>query len=239
MGGNAEGAEAWFGQLAHVDQFYKIKAGIATLCVDDWRDCLRQPPFEISNPENIDHELTKAQATAALQRVLHKSMAYGSELLEKRSAEAWASGFTDGLPGAKFFTNADWSFDTTEDPQVFTLCISVSDEQIHLTVNNLSGEVVEKFVCSLVASLSDIGAKIRDSLKPSWSEVTFLADDGSKMNETSLLKDCGTVSVHGYKVSGASFSGWSPATEATFDAGVVAVLQDDKLVAGVWVEDED
>merc|ERR1712032_647127 len=206
----------WFRQLANIEHFYNIHACITTLCVDDWRDCLRQPPFEIPNPEHIHRELTKAQATAALQRVLHKSLAYGSELLDKCSAEAWASGFAAGLPGAKFFTNADWHFDIVEDPQVFTLCCSISDDQVNLTVNNLGGEVVDTFVFALVASLSDVGAKIRDSLKPSWSEVAFLADDGSKMKETSPLKDCGIVSAHGYKVADAFFSSWCPATEATF-----------------------
>lgn len=237
--GNAEDTKAWFGQLAIIDSFYRIRADITTLWADDWRDCLRPPPFEIPNPEQIHHELTKAQATAALQRVLHKSMAYGSELLGKCSAEAWASGFTEGLPGAKFFTNAKWDFDVVEDPQVFTLGISTSDGQVHITVNNLGGEVVDEFVFTLVVILSDIAAKIRYSLKPSWSEVTFLAGDGSKINETSLVKDCGIVSVHGYKVVGASFSSWGPATEATFDAGVVAVLHDVELVAGIWIEDED
>jgi len=230
--------ETWFAQLESSLLYEEsIHAGVVS-AADDWRASLID--LGIPHPESITKELTADQARAALAHVLCKGIGGSASQLydEPRAAEAWAAAFVEALPAAKFFSNADWTFDHFEDPQVFRASISYETDAIKASITNLGGGLVEEHDFAIDARIYNLEAKIRFKLKPTWNDICFLTDDGSKVDKANTLREYSTLTVSGKRIGDASFQGWSPATDATFDGGVVAVSEEAKRVACIWFEAE-
>ena len=69
-------------------------------------EALLQNSFSMSDGAVATHrEITSDQAAAILGATLHKSQAYGSVILGRDRAAAWAKAFCASMDGAVFFTN--------------------------------------------------------------------------------------------------------------------------------------
>ena len=90
-----------------------LSAGVAVVPSDssllantDLWEALLQGTFSMSDGAAATHrEITSDEAAAIVGAILHKSQAYGSVILGKDRAEAWAVAFCVSMDGATFFTN--------------------------------------------------------------------------------------------------------------------------------------
>lgn len=66
--------------------------------------------FGLSRESNVYFEVGAPEAVSVLEAVIHKDMAYGSEMVPKKKAHSLASEFVQQFPlnEAKFYTNGSW-----------------------------------------------------------------------------------------------------------------------------------